>query len=109
MAIVDRRFAVAPMIDYTDRHFRYLIRLLAPKILLYTEMISSAALYHASHKKLLDYHPIEHPIAIQLGGNHPEELSWCSRLAEDYGYDEINLNLGCPSNRVQAGQFGACL
>lgn len=108
--MLERRIAVAPMLSYTDRHFRYLVRLFAPKILLYTEMITCGAIkYSKNLNQLLAYHEIEHPIAIQLGGSNPAELSWCARLAENYGYDEINLNLGCPSNRVQAGKFGASL
>ena len=107
--MIDRRLSIAPMMDHTDKHFRYLMRLLTKHSILYTEMITTGALIHGNRKKFLDFNPEEHPIAIQLGGNNPKELSKCAQMAENEGYDEVNLNLGCPSHRVQNGRFGACL
>ena len=107
--MLDRRFSIAPMMDHTDRHFRYLMRLLTKHSVLYTEMITTGALIHGNNKKFLDYNHNEHPLAIQLGGNDPNALSSCARMAENEGYDEINLNIGCPSDRVQSGKFGASL
>lgn len=105
-----RRVCVAPMMDRTDRHFRYLMRLISRHCLLYTEMVHTHALLRGrSRERLLAYDPAEHPVALQLGGSDPEALGACARMAEDYGYDEVNLNLGCPSDRVQRGRFGACL
>src|SRR3990167_9958713 len=101
--------SVATMMDCTDRHDRYFLRLLSPHVRLYSEMITSHALIYGDREYLLDFHPTEHPIALQLGGNDPEKLSQCVRLGEEFGYDEINLNLGCPSDRVKSGRFGACL
>lgn len=101
--------SIAPMMDYTDRHFRYIMRRLTMYTLLYTEMITSQALIHGDRHKLLDFSPEEKPVALQLGGDNPKQLAECARLGEDWGYDEINLNVGCPSNRVQEGHFGACL
>ncbi len=101
--------AVAPMIDWTDRHCRYFFRLFSKRVLLYTEMITTGALIHGDAERWLEYDPLEHPIAIQLGGSNPAELAKCAQLASDYNYDEINLNVGCPSDRVQSGRFGACL
>jgi tRNA-dihydrouridine synthase A len=106
---IDRRISVAPMMDYTDRHCRYLLRLLSPGALLYTEMVTAHALAHGHVERLLGFDPFEHPVALQLGGADPELLARAARLGEQYGYDEINLNLGCPSDRVQSGRFGACL
>jgi tRNA-dihydrouridine synthase A len=106
---MDRRVSVAPMMDYTDRHCRYLMRLLSPSALLYTEMITSAALVRGHPTRLLEFDPAEHPVALQLGGSNPQELAEAARLGEQFGYDEINLNCGCPSDRVQSGRFGACL
>ncbi len=103
------RLCIAPMMDHSDRHFRYLMRLLTPSALLYTEMITTGALIHGERKRFLQFNEIEHPVAIQLGGSNPEQLASCAVMAEDEGYDEINLNIGCPSDRVQNGQFGACL
>lgn len=103
------QFCVAPMLDWTDRHDRYFLRLISQHALLYTEMVTSAALIHGDRDYLLGYHPAEHPIALQLGGSDPEQLAIASGIGEDYGYDEINLNVGCPSDRVQSGRFGACL
>lgn len=97
------------MMDRTDRHCRYFLRLLAPHAWLYTEMITARALLHGSHERLLAFHPVEHPVAAQLGGSHPEELASAARLVAGAGYDEVNLNVGCPSGRVQAGCFGAAL
>lgn len=101
--------AVAPMIDVTHRHCRYFLRLLCPKIRLYTEMLTTGALLHGDVKRLLTFDPSEHPLALQLGGSDPKALAACAKLAEDFGFDEVNLNIGCPSDRVQAGRFGACL
>ena len=108
-ARLDRRLAVAPMMDCTDRHFRYLLRLITRRTLLYTEMVTSAALVHGARERLLEFSETEHPIALQLGGSDPGELARCARYAADRGYDEINLNVGCPSVRVRSGRFGACL
>ena len=104
----DRLFCIAPMMDYTDRHFRYLMRLLAPHARLFTEMVTSGAVLHGG-SSLLEFHPSEHPLVLQLGGSDPEELAYAAVIAEARGYDEINLNVGCPSGKVQRGQFGACL
>ncbi len=95
--------------DWTDRHCRYFMRLLSPGALLYTEMITAAAIHHGDAGKLLRYDRAEHPIAVQLGGSDPALMAEAARLAADAGYDEININVGCPSDRVQSGQFGACL
>lgn len=103
------QLCVAPMIDVTDRHCRYFHRLLAPKARLYTEMITTGALLHGDVQRHLDFDPIEHPVALQLGGSDPAELAASARLGRQWGYDEINLNCGCPSDRVQKGAFGACL
>ena len=97
------------MMDWTDRHCRYFHRLLTRRALLYTEMITTGAIIHGHRERLLRYDPAEHPVAIQLGGSDPKALAECARIAADYGYDEINLNVGCPSDRVQEGRFGACL
>ena len=104
-----RRFSVAPMIDWTDRHCRYLHRLLTREALLFTEMITSAAIVHGDVHRHLRLNAEEAPVALQLGGSDPAELAKAIRLAEDYAYAEINLNVGCPSDRVQSGRFGACL
>jgi tRNA-dihydrouridine synthase A len=104
-----RRFCVAPMMEWTDRHCRFFHRLLTRHALLYTEMLTTAAIIHGDRKKLLAFNPEEHPVAIQLGGSDPRALSECARIAEGFGYDEVNLNVGCPSDRVQEGRFGACL
>ncbi len=97
------------MMDRTDRHFRYLMRQITRRTLLYTEMITTQAIIHGDRPKLLDFDPAEHPISLQLGGDNPKELAACAQVGEDWGYDEINLNVGCPSPRVQQGNFGACL
>ena len=104
-----RRLSVAPMMDWTDRHCRYLHRLLAPGALLYTEMLTTGALLHGDRARLLDFDPTESPVALQLGGSEPADLATCARMAEAWGYAEVNLNCGCPSERVQKGAFGACL
>lgn len=104
-----RIFSVAPMMARTDRHCRYLMRLISRHALLYTEMITSAAILHGDRERLLGFDPAEHPVALQLGGSDPEELARAARIGAAFGYDEINLNIGCPSDRVQKGRFGACL
>lgn len=109
MASLPHRLCTAPMMDWSDRHCRYFFRLLSPQAVVYTEMITSAALVHGDVDRHLRFHPTEHPVALQLGGSDPAELARCARLGESYGYDEINLNCGCPSERVQQGAFGACL
>ncbi len=101
--------AVAPMMDWTDRHCRYFHRQLSPSARLYTEMITTGALMHGDVPRHLDFDDAEHPVALQLGGNDRDALARCARLGEQWGYDEINLNCGCPSERVQNGSFGACL
>lgn len=101
--------SVAPMIDWTDRHCRVFHRLLSPNALLYTEMITTSAILNGDQKKLLSFSDVEHPVALQLGGSDPTDLATCAKIGEDYGYDAINLNCGCPSDRVQKGAFGACL
>jgi tRNA-dihydrouridine synthase A len=106
---LDRRICVAPMLDYTDRDCRYFLRLLSPSALLYTEMITAPAIVRGDRRKLLGFDPAEHPVALQLGGSDPRELAEAARIGEEFGYDEINLNCGCPSDRVQSGRFGACL
>ena len=108
-SVATHRVCVAPMMDYTDRHFRYFVRLMTRHTLLYTEMVTSGAILHGDHRRFLEFHPAEHPLALQLGGSDPEALAACARIADGYGYDEINLNVGCPSDRVQSGRFGACL
>ncbi len=102
-------FAVAPMVDWTDRHYRYFARRLSRHALLYTEMIVADAILRGDRDKVLGYDPSEHPLALQLGGNDPRKMAEAARIAEDFGYDEINMNVGCPSDRVQSGTFGACL
>ncbi len=103
------RFCTAPMLDWTDRHCRYFHRLLTRHALVYTEMVTTGALLHGDPQRFLQFNAAEHPLAFQLGGSNPHDLAACARLIEDYGYDEVNLNVGCPSDRVQNGQFGACL
>jgi tRNA-dihydrouridine synthase A len=103
------RIMVAPMLDWTDRHCRYFHRLLTKKALLYTEMVTTGALIHGDVERHLRYNEEEHPLALQLGGSDPADLAHCAKLAEQWGYDEVNLNCGCPSERVQRGAFGACL
>ena len=108
-ASIERRFCVAPMMDYSDRHARFFLRLFSSRILLYTEMITAAAIVHGDPDRLLGYNEEEHPLAVQLGGSDPQQLYRAARICADFGYDEINLNCGCPSDRVQSGMFGACL
>lgn len=103
------RFCVAPMMDWTDRHCRFFHRLISKQALLYTEMVTTGALIHGDRDRLLQYDASEHPVALQLGGSDPVDLAVCAKMAEDFGYDEVNLNVGCPSDRVQNGRFGACL
>jgi tRNA-dihydrouridine synthase A len=109
MSKIDPRFSVAPMMDWTDRHCRVLHRTLSSRALLYTEMLTTGALLHGDRERLLAYDPAEHPVALQLGGSDPKDLAAAARIGADLGYDEINLNVGCPSDRVQSGRFGACL
>ncbi len=107
--MLDRRFTIAPMMDWTDRHCRFLHRLLTHRALIYTEMITTGALIHGDRTRLLRFDAREHPVALQVGGSDPAALAQSAHMAEDFGYDEINLNVGCPSDRVQDGRFGACL
>ena len=109
MNTVEPIFAVAPMMDWTDRHCRVLHRLLSKRARLYTEMITADAIIHGDRERLLGFSEIEHPVAIQLGGADPAKLAVAAKIADDWGYDEINLNCGCPSGRVQSGCFGAIL
>ncbi len=106
---INRTLCIAPMLDWTDRHQRRFIRIITKNALLYTEMITTGAILHGDKDGHLRFNSEEHPVAIQLGGSHPKELAECAKICEDYGYDEINLNVGCPSDRVQNGRFGACL
>ncbi len=103
------RFSVAPMMELTDRHYRYLARSLCGRALLFTEMVTAKAVIHGDQDYLLGFNREEHPLALQLGGADPQELTQAAQLGESFGYDEINLNVGCPSDRVQSGRFGACL
>jgi tRNA-dihydrouridine synthase A len=103
------RLLTAPMMDWTDRHCRYFHRLLAPHARLYSEMVTSGAVLHGDRARLLGFDAAEHPVALQLGGHEPRELAVAARIGAEFGYDEINLNVGCPSDRVQSGRFGACL
>jgi len=105
-----RKLSLAPMLDWTDRHFRYLLRLVSKNIWLYSEMVTTGAILHGNQlERFLGYNEQEHPLTLQLGGSVPEELAKCAQRAQEYGYDEVNLNVGCPSDRVQSGRFGACL
>src|SRR6201997_1281099 len=103
------RFSVAPMMDWTDRHCRVFHRLMTRRALLYTEMLTTGAILHGDRRRLLGFDASEHPIALQLGGSDPRDLATAAKIGEDFGYDEINLNVGCPSDRVKEGRFGACL
>src|SRR5918999_1697177 len=105
----EHRFCIAPMMDWTDRHCRVFHRLLSKHARLYAEMITAAAVLHGDRQRLLGFSPEEHPVALQLGGSDPAQLAGAAVIGEAYGYDEINLNVGCPSDRVQDGRFGACL
>lgn len=107
--MLERKIAVAPMLDWTDRHCRFFLRLLSRHTLLYTEMVTTGAVLHGNRRRWLAYDPAEQPLALQLGGSDPAELAQCARIAADFGYSEVNLNVGCPSDRVQSGRFGACL
>lgn len=107
--IASRRFAVAPMMEWTDRHCRYFLRLISKRTFLYTEMVTADAVLYGARERVLGFDPAEHPLALQLGGSDPKKLAAAARVGADYGYDEINLNVGCPSDRVQSGRFGACL
>ena len=106
---LSRRFSVAPMMDWTDRHCRYFLRLLSKHALLYTEMVTTGAILHGDHDRFLRHNEAEHPLALQLGGSVPADLAACARMAEAAGYDEVNLNVGCPSDRVQNNMIGAIL
>lgn len=106
---LDRRFTVAPMMDWTDRHCRYFHRLLSHQAVLYTEMVTTGALIHAEPARFLNFNPEERPVALQLGGSDPRDLAHCTEMAEQWGYNEVNLNVGCPSDRVQNNMIGACL
>ncbi len=108
MKIIEK-VSVAPMMDWTDRHCRYFLRGFSPHVLLYTEMITSAAILRGDRQRLLAFDAEEHPVALQLGGSEPKDLAIAAKAGEDFGYDEINLNCGCPSDRVSSGSFGACL
>jgi tRNA-dihydrouridine synthase A len=106
---LSRLISIAPMMDWTDRHCRYFLRLFSKNILLYTEMVVDQALKHAGPERFLAFNQEEHPLAVQFGGCHPSLLAECAKAAEQYGYDEVNFNVGCPSDRVKSGRFGACL
>ena len=106
---MDRRLSIAPMMDWTDRHCRAFHRTLTSRALLYTEMVTAPAVLHGDCERLLGFDPVVHPVALQLGGSDPDQLAAAARIGESFGYDEINLNVGCPSDRVQSGRFGACL
>jgi tRNA-dihydrouridine synthase A len=106
---MNRRLSIAPMMDWTDRHCRAFHRVLTSRALLYTEMVTAPAVVHGDGQRLLGFDPVEHPVALQLGGSDPAQLAEAARIGQAFGYDEINLNVGCPSDRVQSGRFGACL
>ena len=103
------RISVAPMMDWTTRDYRFFARLFNPNIIMYTEMVTTGAIIHGDAKRHLDFNHEEHPIVLQLGGSNPNDLATCSKMAQDWGYDEVNLNVGCPSDRVQNNKIGACL
>ena len=107
--MLDWRFSVAPMMDWTDRHCRVFHRLMTRRTRLYTEMLTTGAILHGDRRRLLGFDASEHPVALQLGGSDPLDLATAAKIGEDFGYDEINLNVGCPSDRVKDGRFGACL
>src|SRR5262245_53318577 len=109
MSLQPHRFSVAPMMDWTDRHCRVFHRLLSRRAWLYTEMLTTGAIIHGDRQRLLGFDETEHPVALQLGGSNPADLAASAIIGEDFGYDEINLNVGCPSDRVKDGRFGACL
>lgn len=106
---LNHKFCIAPMMDWSDNHCRYFWRLLTGEALLYTEMVTTGALIHGDRKRFLHFNDTEHPVALQLGGSDPFELAQCAKWAQEWGYDEVNINCGCPSDRVQSGMFGACL
>lgn len=106
---LNRRFCTAPMMELSDKHCRYFWRGLTQYALMYTEMVTTGALIHGQTQRFLEFNQPEHPLALQLGGSNPKELAHCAKLAQDYGYDEVNLNVGCPSDRVQNNRIGACL
>ncbi|MET0023735.1 MAG: tRNA dihydrouridine(20/20a) synthase DusA [Sedimenticola sp.] len=106
---INRRLCIAPMLDWTDRYCRYFLRLISRHVVLYTEMVTTGAIIHGDRERFLKFDGSEHPVALQLGGSDTKDLAVCARLGEQWGYDEINLNVGCPSDRVQSGRFGACL
>ena len=108
-SLIDRRFCVAPMLDCTDRHARYFMRQISHHAVMYTEMVTTGALIHGDQSRFLDFDRAEHPIALQLGGSDPAAMAQCAVLSQQWGYDEVNINVGCPSDRVQSGSFGACL
>src|SRR6188472_2633367 len=107
MVDIKRKFSIAPMMDWTDRHCRSFHRLLTRRALLYTEMLTAGAVIHGDRERLLGFDAAEHPVAVQLGGSDPQSLAEAARICAALGYDEINLNVGCPSARVQGGRFGA--
>jgi len=107
--MIKSTLSIAPMMEYTDRHFRYMMRFITKKTILYTEMVTTKALLRGDKNRFLQYNREEHPIVLQLGGDDPAELALCCKMAEDFGYDEVNLNVGCPSEKVQKGNFGAIL
>ncbi|HEY9817465.1 MAG TPA: tRNA dihydrouridine(20/20a) synthase DusA [Candidatus Obscuribacterales bacterium] len=109
IAPVGNPLSIAPMMDRTDRHYRYFMRQITRRTLLYTEMVTTAAILHGDRDHLLGFSPEEKPLALQIGGDRPQDLARCAQIAEEMGYDEVNLNVGCPSDRVQTGNFGACL
>src|ERR1700759_4593540 len=109
VTVIERQFSIAPMMEWTDRHCRSFHRLLTRHALLYTEMVTTGAVLRGDRARLLGFDPAEHPVAVQLGGSDPKALAESARICADLGYDEINLNVGCPSDRVQNGRFGACL
>ncbi|MCH2015483.1 tRNA dihydrouridine(20/20a) synthase DusA [Acinetobacter ursingii] len=105
----DLRISIAPMMDWTTRDYRFFARLFNPNIVLYTEMVTTGAIIHGDAKRHLDFNSQEHPLVLQLGGSNPQDLATCTKMAEDWGYNEVNLNVGCPSDRVQNNKIGACL
>lgn len=107
--MISRKLSIAPMLDWTDRHYRYFVRLITRHTLLYSEMVTTGALIHGDRERFLQFDPDEKPLALQLGGSDPVALAECARMAQKWGYDEVNLNVGCPSDKVQSGRFGACL
>uniref|UniRef100_UPI00404AD4B6 tRNA dihydrouridine(20/20a) synthase DusA n=1 Tax=Candidatus Pelagibacter sp. TaxID=2024849 RepID=UPI00404AD4B6 len=109
MKNISRKISVAPMMDCTDRHDRYFLRLMSKNVMLYSEMVATKSAIHGDRKKILSYSPEEKPLALQVGGSDKAELAEVAKIAEDMGYDEININLGCPSKKVQKNMFGACL